>query len=135
MKSLRLLLLPALLLLLTSCAVTVQPGAPFDVQAVGVSDTTVINSRLGLRGYPGATVMKHEDKGSSSDTTFESGGSLDAVYNHFHNQLRGQGWERVELEVKSNKIEAGYRSGGEKVSLELNREGQSGRFRLKVDLD
>lgn len=125
----------AVSLLLSSCAVSVQPAADIEMQSVGVMGGQTVNERLGLRGYPGATVVKQEQDRDSSRTTFETSASLDAVYNHFHGQLRGQGWQRGELESKRNKVEAEYYRGGEEVELKLHREGNSGRYRLELKLD
>ncbi|MEX2543269.1 MAG: hypothetical protein WD314_15790 [Trueperaceae bacterium] len=121
--------------LLTSCAVTVQPRVGFEAHAVGVSDGRHVNERLGLVGYPGSTVIRQEQDRSSSKTTFESRASLDAVYAHFHGQLGNQGWRRFELDSKPNHVNAEYRRSGEELEFELKREGQSGRYRLELELD
>jgi hypothetical protein len=122
-------------MLISSCAVTVQPGASFDVHAVGVSGGELVNERLGLRGYPGSVVIRQENGRSSSKTTFETGASLDSVYAHFHGQLGGRGWQRRELDMKPNEVKAEYTRQGEELELKLNREGRSGRYRLDLELD
>jgi predicted small secreted protein len=135
MKTLPVLLLAITSLLLTSCSVTVQPGPGIDVHAVGVSGDVLVNERLGVRGYPGATLVKQEQDEGSSKTTFETGASLDAVYAHFHSQLTSRGWQRYELNSKPNQVKAEYAMGGEELELKLDREGRSGRYRLELDLD
>jgi predicted small secreted protein len=135
MKTLPVLLLAITSLLLTSCSVTVQPGPGIDVHAVGVSGDVLVNERLGVRGYPGAVLVKQEQKGESSKTTFETGASIDAVYAHFHSQLTSRGWQRYELNSKPNQVKAEYAMGGEELELKLDREGRSGRYRLELDLD
>lgn len=135
MNMLRVPLLLALTFLLSSCAVSVRPAASIDVHSVGVSDTQTLNSRLDVRGYPGATVIKQEEKESSSKTTFETGASLAEVYTHFHGQLSARGWRRQELDSKPNQVKAEYARSGEELELKLNREGRSGRYKLELKLD
>jgi hypothetical protein len=133
--ALRLFLLLIVAMILSSCAVTVRPGATFDVHAVGVSDGALVNERLGLRGYPDSRIVSQEQDRSSSKTTFETGASLDSVYAHFHGQLGRRGWQRHELDSKPNEVKAEYTRQGEELELKLNREGRSGRYRLQLDLD
>lgn len=125
----------AVTVLLTSCAVTVQPGAAMEVHTAGVSGNQLVNDRLRLTSYPGSVVVQQEQKERSSKTTFETEASLDAVYSHFHSQLANQGWQRRELESKPNRVEAEYTRRDEGLELKLNREGQSGRYRLDLELD
>jgi hypothetical protein len=130
----RLFVLLIVAIILSSCAVTVQPGASFDVHAVGVSDV-LVNERLGLRGYPDSRIVSQEQGRSSSKTTFETSASLDSVYAHFHGQLGRRGWQRRELDSKPNQVKAEYARQGEELELKLDREGRSGRYRLELDLD
>lgn len=134
MKKLQPLLLLAVSLLLSACAVTVQPGGAIDVHAVGVQGG-LVSERLGIRSYPGSTTISQEEKADSWKATFETSATFEAVYDHYHGQLARQGWQRDELERKSNKIEAEYRRAGEELELKLHREGRSGRYRLELKLN
>ncbi|MEX2535910.1 MAG: hypothetical protein WD273_09980 [Trueperaceae bacterium] len=135
MKTSRIVALLGLALLLSACTLTVRPGANIDVQAVSVVGAPLVNGRLGLHGYPHAVIVSLQERRGSSQTTFETGASLDAVYSHFHRQLAGQGWRRNDYEGRPHKVEAEYRRGEAEVDFELDRQGRSGRYRLDIDFD
>ena len=124
-------------LLATGCAVTFTPDAPV-VREAGVRIDPVrgevINPYLGLRVYPGSRIISNEVDGRESETEFEVGASLRAVYDYFHEQLVRGGWRRVDLDVESDEIEAVYVRQGVELELELELEGR-GRFELEIDVD
>ena len=135
MNILRPATLVGLVLLLSACSVTVRPGS-FDVEgAVGLSNGQFVNERLSLRAYPNSSVVSQEERRGSSETTFETGASLEAVFDHFDRQLAGQGWRRGDLEFRPNKAEAEYHRRGEEIDFELNRHGNSGRYTLEIEFD
>lgn len=135
MKSLRFATLLGVVFLLSACAVTVD-SRDFDVQgAMGVSGDAVVNDRLGLRSYPGSTIVSQHQRNGSSETTFETRASLDTVFDHFDRQLTNQGWRRSEAEFRPNRVEAEYRRSDGELDLELIRQGDSGRYRLEIDFD
>ncbi|HEX7003232.1 MAG TPA: hypothetical protein VF168_03495 [Trueperaceae bacterium] len=135
MRTVRVLSLLGLLILLSACSVTVAPS-DFDLHGVvGAGGSTIVDSRLGLRAYPGSTVIDQRERGERSTTTFETGANLESVFDHFDGQLARQGWRRSDLEMRPNRAEARYRNGGDELELELVREGNSGRYRLSIELD
>ena len=124
-----------LLLLLSACSVTVAPG-DFDVHGVvGTGGGVMVNERLSLRAYPGSTTIDQQERRGRSTTTFETRASLENVFDHFDRQLASQGWRRTELEMRPNRVEAEYEGGDDEVELKLNRQGNSGRYRLDIEFD
>ncbi|AWR85856.1 hypothetical protein [Meiothermus taiwanensis] len=121
-------------LLLSACVVGVRPE-PAPPPPVRSSSGFVLNARLGLPPYPDSVALKREERGGSSEAEFETRDPLEQVYAFFHNWLTNRGWVRTRLEYKgpASKLEAEYRRGAERFKLELDRQGQSGRYKLEID--
>lgn len=85
-----------------------------------------------LLAYPGAVLTKLEVKSNKREAEFDIAGSVDVVYTYFHDQLQRDGWQRTELELRPQKAQARYERNGERFRLELQRRGESGKFKLEV---
>jgi len=133
------ILLWLLPLALSACVVGVrpEPTPPPVVRPAPAPQPSgfVLNARLGLPTYPGSAALKREERGGSSEADFETRDSLDQVYTFFHNWLVSRGWVRTRLEYKgpATKVEAMYQRGTERFKLELDQQGQSGRYKLEID--
>ena len=93
----------------------------------------VIFARLQLRMYPDASIRRLQEEPDKLEVEFETGDNLDAVYEFFHRQL--EGWRRVSLDFRPNRVTAEYRRGAAEVELELRQRGRSGRVDLTVEVD
>lgn len=130
LERVRLCLLP-LLLLLSSCVLTVQP-----LPAPEPERPLLLNARLGLSAYPGSVIVRREEKrDGSSEAEFTTPADLERVYAYFHDFLSKAGWSRWTLERKNQatRIEARYQRNNTGFKLALEREGRSGRYKLEID--
>jgi hypothetical protein len=133
----KLVLFPILCLtLLNACVVRVNGsgGAPAPVPGSSV----VVNTRLNLVAYPGSQLLDVDsDRDGSSKVRFSVNASLESVNAFFHREISARGWQRTRFELKSNatKIEARYARQGNDFKYKLDREGNSGRFKLEIDFD
>ncbi len=112
-----------------SVAVTPAPQA----QPVTVT-TGTLSDRLGLNLYPGASLSKLEQGGGKLKAQFDSGASLQQVYDDLHRQLSENGWQRTLLQTKdaATKLEADYARDGQGLDLKLDQEGKSGKYKLEL---
>ena len=115
-----------------SIAVTPAP-APAAPQPVAVT-TGSLSDRFGLNLYPGASLRKLEQGGGKLKAQFETGASLQQVYDDLHRQLTALGWQRTLLQAKdtATKFEADYARNGKGLDLKLDQEGKSGRYKLEL---
>lgn len=123
-------------LLTAGCTVTFSPErVPEDESSIGVVEQNepTINPFLGLRAFPGSSIVDRSIDGRSSETTFRADASLQAVYRHVHDQLAADGWRRVSSEIDAGEIEAEYVRDGVELELELERD--DGLFELELDVD
>ncbi len=104
-------------------APTPQP-APQPVPQTG----TVLFNNPYLLAYPGSSITYLD----AQEAEFEVGASLTDVYTNLHDQMTGAGWQRVALEIKSNRAQASYQLNGQYVELELKGLGASGKYRLEI---
>lgn len=132
----RCIFLLSVLLIATSfsaCTLTTSVETALPVHtAEATLSVQYVNQALNLRVYPQSAVVEQEERGRKSTTRFRSSAGLDTVYAHFHSQLRAAGWSRTKLEQnnRSDKVEARYERGRESLKLELNRQGNSGYYKL-----
>jgi hypothetical protein len=139
----RLAVFPMLcLMFLSACVVRVAPSSsappPSPPPPAPSQPSSVINAKLGLSAYPGSRLLDFENKrDGSSEVRFTANANLETVNAFFHREISARGWQRTRFEVKSNatKIEARYRRSGDSFKYELDREGNSGRFKLEIDFD
>lgn len=111
-------------------SVSVGPASLRSAPAVTTSSTARAPA---FRDYPGAVLLKHEAQGKGSKTEFRTSAALQDVYAHYHAQLENAGWRRSAYEAKpGNKVGAAYRRGDETLRLTLNRQGNSGRYKLEL---
>lgn len=135
---LKLVLFPLLCLaLLNACAVRVNDvggaAAPASVPASGI-----VNTRLNLGVYPGSQLLDVDtDRNGSSKVSFNVNANLESVNDFFHREISNRGWQRTRFEQKSKatKIEALYGRQGSVFKYKLDREGNSGRYKLEIDFD
>ena len=108
------------------------PAAP-QPQPVTVTAGTLSDS-LGLNLYPGASLRKLEQDGGKIKAQFETGASLQQVYDDLHGQLTALGWQRTLLQTKdtATKFEADYARNGQGLDLKLDQEGKSGKYKLEL---
>ena len=135
---LKLVLFPLLCLaLLNACAVRVNDvggaAAPASVSASGI-----VNTRLNLGVYPGSQLLDVDtDRNGSSKVSFNVNANLESVNDFFHREISNRGWQRTRFEQKNKatKIEALYGRQGSVFKYKLDREGNSGRYKLEIDFD
>ena len=133
----KLVLFPILCLaLLSACAVRVvsSDSAP----APAPTSSSVVNTRLNLGAYPGSQGLEVDnDRNGSSKVRFAVNDSLESVNAFFHREIGVRGWQRTRFEQKSKatKIEASYARQGASFKYKLDREGNSGRYKLEIDFD
>ena len=135
---LKLVLFPILCLAsLNACAVRVNDAgsapAPATVPASGI-----VNARLNLGVYPGSQLLDVDtDRDGSSKVRFTTGANLESVNDFFHREISLRGWQRTRFEQKdkATKIEALYGRQGSAFKYKLDREGNSGRYKLEIDFD
>jgi hypothetical protein len=131
----KLVLFPILCLtLLNACVVRVNGSGSAPVPGSSV----VVNTRLNLVAYPGSQLLDVDsDRDGSSKVRFSINASLESVNAFFHREISARGWQRTRFELKSNatKIEARYARQGNDFKYKLDREGNSGRFKLEIDFD
>lgn len=136
-RFLKLMLFPLLCLtLLSACAVRVNSSssAPTPVPA----SSGIVNARLNLSVYPGSQLVDvATDRDGSSKVRFITSASLESVNDFFHREISVRGWQRTRFEQKSKatKIEARYGRQGSVFEYKLDREGNSGRYKLEIDFD
>ena len=134
---LKLVLFPVLCLsLLNACMVRVSDAgsAPAPVAASG----GIVNARLNLSVYPGSQLVDVDnDRDGSSKVRFTSNANLESVNDFFHREISNRGWQRTRFEQKdkATKIEARYGRQGSEFKYKLDREGNSGRYKLEIDFD
>ena len=111
-----------------SVAVTAPQAQPVTVTSGALSDS------LGLNLYPGATLRKLEQDSGKLKAQFDSGASLQQVYDDLHRQLSEDGWQRTLLQTKdaATKLEADYARNGQGLDLKLDQEGKSGKYKLEL---
>ncbi|NJK45300.1 MAG: hypothetical protein HC933_14420 [Pleurocapsa sp. SU_196_0] len=136
----RFILFPLLCLsLLNACVVRVTPSSnPPSPAPPSAPSGTVINARLNLIAYPGSRILDLDnDRDGSSEVRFTANASLESVNAFFHREISARGWQRTRFELKSNatKIEARYQRQRDDFKYKLDREGNSGRFKLEIDFD
>lgn len=133
-----------LTLVLSACVMTTSPPpapaprpAPNPAPPPQPVTGFVINSRLGVPGYPGTVGLKRERADGSSEVEFETRADIDEVYAFFHNQLVSRGWVRTSLEMggkgNATKVEATYQRGGSRFKFQLNQKGKSGKYTLEIN--
>jgi hypothetical protein len=129
---------------LSSCVVRVVPSAPPSAAPTPAparppsSAPVMVNPRLQLIAYPGSQVLDVDSKrDGSSQARFAVNASLETVNAFFHREISARGWQRTRFELKSNatKIEARYQRQRDDFKYKLDREGNSGRFKLEIDFD
>ncbi len=132
-----LVLLPMLcLVLLNACMVRVN--GPSGVAAPVPVSSGIVNARLNLGAYPGSQLLDVDNnRDGSSKVRFTINASLESVNAFFHREISVRGWQRTRFELKSKatKIEARYARQGNNFKYKLDREGNSGRFKLEIDFD
>lgn len=103
-------------------------------QSVTVTPAATLSDQLGLNLYPDANLRKLEQDSGKLEAEFETGASLEQVYDDLHRQLAANGWQRTGLELKgpATKLEADYRRNGQGLKLELDRQGNSGKYKLEL---
>lgn len=89
--------------------------------------------RLNLASYPNAEILRLEQNAGQFRLEFQIRAELQNVYDHFHAQLRREGWERTNLNVQDNsgRIDAQYVRSNNRLELQINQQGNSGRFRVE----
>ena len=133
----KLVLFPILCLaLLNACAVRVvsSDSAPAPV----LTSSSIVNARLNLGAYPGSQGLEVDnDRNGSSKVRFAVNDPLESVNAFFHREIGLRGWQRTRFEQKSKatKIEASYARQGASFKYKLDREGNSGRYKLEIDFD
>ena len=137
-RFLKLVLFPVLCLAsLNACAVRVSDvGRP--VAPAGVTASGIVNARLNLSVYPGSQLLDVDtDRNGSSKVRFAVDADLESVNAFFHREIGVRGWQRTRFEQKSKatKIEALYERQGSAFKYKLDREGNSGRYKLEIDFD
>jgi hypothetical protein len=128
---------------LNGCSVSVRPApAPARPTTVVVTPApvgvTIINARLNLVSYPNSQILELENKkDGSSKARFTTNANLSSVNDFFHRELTARGWSRTKYEIKSSasKVESTYKSQGKSFKFKLDREGNSGRYKLEIDFD
>lgn len=92
---------------------------------------------FGLNPYPRSSLLGLEQDDGRVRLEFSVRASLEEVYAYFHDGLASQGWHRVALELKgpATKAEADYRRNGRELELRLDKKGNSGKFRLELELE
>jgi hypothetical protein len=134
---LKLVLFPLLCLAsLNACVLRVSDtgSSPAPVAASG----SIVNARLNLGIYPGSQLLDVDnDRDGSSKVRFASSANLDSVNDFFHREISLRGWQRTRFEQKdkATKIEARYARQGSEFKYKLDREGNSGRYKLEIDFD
>ena len=134
---LKLVLFPALCLAsLNACVLRVNDtgSAPAPVAA----SSGIVNARLNLGVYPGSQLVDVDnDRDGSSKVSFTTSANLESVNDFFHREISLRGWQRTRFEQKSKatKIEARYARQGSEFKYKLDREGNSGRYKLEIDFD
>ena len=134
---LKTVLFPLLCLaLLNACVVRVNDtgSPPAPVAASG----GIVNARLNLSIYPGSQLVDVDnDRDGSSKVRFTSNANLESVNDFFHREISNRGWQRTRFEQKdkATKIEARYGRQGSEFKYKLDREGNSGRYKLEIDFD
>lgn len=122
---------------LTSAAQpTPQPAPQPDPITVNPSpNTEVISSRFGLTLYPGAVLGRLEQDDDELDAEFTSSASFANVFDDLETQLIVGGWQRESVDYRDNasKADATYTRGNERLELELDKRGNSDRFKLELD--
>jgi hypothetical protein len=95
---------------------------------------TIISDALGLSLYPGANLHRLEQGSSYAEAEFDSSASLQSIFDDLESQLFLSGWQRSEIEYKDSatKVEVTYWRNGAKLELELDSQGNSGRYRLEL---
>ena len=133
---LKTVLFPLLCLaLLNACVVRVNDtgSGPAPVAASGI-----VNARLNLSIYPGSQLLNVDtDRAGSSKVSFTTSANLESVNDFFHREISNRGWQRTRFEQKSKatKVEARYGRQGSEFKYKLDREGNSGRYKLEIDFD
>jgi hypothetical protein len=105
---------------------------PQPVQPAPVAPATVLFNQPYLLAYSGSRVSYLEAGGNQQEAEFEVFIDLREAYRHFHEQLNQQGWQRVGLEIKGNKVQASYAFNGQYLELELKQLGASGKYRIEL---
>jgi hypothetical protein len=131
------LLIITLCLALSSCVAIVQPAPrpTTTTQPLVVQPANIWNTRIGLPGYPGASVVELENnRDGSSQVSFNSDAGFEAVYAFFHRELSVRGWQRTnyDLKDKATKVEANYAQRGNDFKLKLDAQGKSGKYKLEI---
>ena len=105
---------------LLAALVVMAWAAPLQAQeaAAPAEEAEVVNPYLGLVAFPGSVILEQRSETHDSHTVFESEASLEALYEHFHEQLIQLGWEQTELERSDDEIEARYEREGEELDLD-----------------
>ena len=138
---LKLVLFPILCLtLLNACVVRVNDvsSAPAGNAPAPVPASGIVNARLNLGVYPGSQLLDvNTDRDGSSKVSFTTSANLESVNDFFHREISNRGWQRTRFEQKSKatKIEALYGRQGSAFKYKLDREGNSGRYKLEIDFD
>lgn len=139
---LKLVLFPVLCLsLLNACAVRVNGSgsAPATTASAPVpASGGIVNTRLNLGVYPGSQLLDVDnDRDGSSKVSFNVNANLESVNDFFHREISNRGWQRTRFEQKNKatKIEALYGRQGSVFKYKLDREGNSGRYKLEIDFD
>jgi hypothetical protein len=130
-------LLAIALFAMTSCVTVVQPtNSSRPVTTTTVSVVT-IEPRLRIPVYPNSQMNEIEGDKNKTKVTFSSRDGLEQVNAHFHREIVSRGFTRTKYELKSNasKIEAEYRKDKQKLEYKLDKVGNSGQFKLELDLD
>ena len=98
---------------------------------------TTLSRGFNLSLYPGAYLVELSEDDEEIEAVFEVNASLQAVFDDIDSQLFVSGWQRGYLEYKNNasKLKAGYYRAGKELELKLDKQGNSGRFKLDLELD
>lgn len=126
-------LLLALSVVLSGCSVVIRPGASSTSSAVH-SENVIVWAALGLQlHFPGAVVEQRHAGPHHFDTVFRSDASIHSVYDDVDSRMRAHGWHRTRYSERHDRITAEYVRGGEHAKVDVNQEGHSGRYKLKID--
>ena len=109
-------------------------GPMNDAESVLSSPAAASSSPLAPPSYPGATDVRQSARGDETKVYFRSSDDLGDVFAFFDGWLGQEGWTRTKMKTEADEIEADYERAGEKLEVELEREGTD-RYELELELE